>query len=70
MVSVPNVVGQMQNQASQTLQQAGFQVFASPQNSNNPTDNGRVLAQNPAAGQQQPKGSGVTLTVGRFPPGP
>jgi serine/threonine-protein kinase len=70
MVSVPNVVGQMQDQASQALQQAGFQVFASPQNSNNPTDNGRVLAQNPAAGQQQPKGSGVTLTVGRFPPGP
>jgi beta-lactam-binding protein with PASTA domain/tRNA A-37 threonylcarbamoyl transferase component Bud32 len=69
-VSVPNVVGQMQNQASQTLQQAGFQVFVSQQNSNNPSDNGRVLAQNPAAGQQQPKGSGVTLTVGRFPPGP
>jgi eukaryotic-like serine/threonine-protein kinase len=69
-VSVPNVVGQMQNQASQTLQQAGFQVFDSQQNTNNPSDNGRVLAQNPAAGQQQPKGSGVTLTVGRFPPGP
>jgi len=69
-VAVPNVVGQMQNQASQTLQQAGFQVFVSQQNSNNPSDNGRVLAQNPAAGQQQPKGSGVTLTVGRFPPGP
>jgi beta-lactam-binding protein with PASTA domain/tRNA A-37 threonylcarbamoyl transferase component Bud32 len=69
-VSVPNVVGQMQNQASQTLQQAGFQVFVSQQNTNNPSDNGRVLAQNPAAGQQQPKGSGVTLTVGRFPPGP
>jgi eukaryotic-like serine/threonine-protein kinase len=69
-VSVPNVVGQMQNQASQTLEQAGFQVFVSQQNSNNPADNGRVLAQNPAAGQQQPKGSGVTLTVGRFPPGP
>ncbi len=69
-VGVPNVVGQMQNQATQTLQQAGFQVFASPQNTNNPSDNGRVLAQNPAAGQQVPKGSGVTLTVGRFPPGP
>ena len=69
-VAVPNVVGQMQNQASQTLQQAGFQVFVSQQNSNNPSDNGRVLAQNPAAGQQQPKGAGVTLTVGRFPPGP
>ena len=69
-VNVPNVVGQMQNQASQTLQQAGFQVFVSQQNTSNPSDNGKVLAQNPAAGGQQPKGSGVTLTVGRFPPGP
>jgi eukaryotic-like serine/threonine-protein kinase len=69
-VDVPNVVGQPQNQASQTLQQAGFQVFASQQNTTTPSDNNRVLAQNPAAGQQQPKGSGVTLTVGRFPPGP
>ena len=60
----------MQNQASQTLQQAGFQVFVSQQNTSNPSDNGKVLAQNPAAGGQQPKGSGVTLTVGRFPPGP
>jgi serine/threonine-protein kinase len=69
-VAVPNVVGQQQNQASQALQLAGFQVFVSQQNTNNPTDNGRVLAQNPAGGQQVPKGSGVTLTVGRFPPGP
>src|SRR5215211_1435674 len=69
-VNVPNVVGQSQGQASQTLQQAGFQVFVSQQNTNNPSDNGRVLAQNPAAGDQQPKGSGVTLTVGRFPAGP
>jgi eukaryotic-like serine/threonine-protein kinase len=68
MVAVPNVVGQEQNQAAQTLQAAGFQVFASQQGTNNPSDNGRVLAQNPPAGQQAPKGSGVTLTVGRFPP--
>jgi serine/threonine-protein kinase len=68
LVDVPNVVGQMQNQASQALQQAGFQVFVSQQAVNNPGDNGRVLAQNPAAGAKQPKGSGVTLTVGRFPP--
>jgi eukaryotic-like serine/threonine-protein kinase len=69
-VQVPNVVGQPQDQATQTLQAAGFQVFASQQGTNNPSDNGRVLAQNPAAGQQVPKGSGVTLTVGRFPSGP
>lgn len=68
MVDVPNVVGQMQAQASQTLQQAGFQVFVSQQATNNPTDNGRVLAQNPSGGAQQTKGGGVTLTVGKFPP--
>jgi beta-lactam-binding protein with PASTA domain/tRNA A-37 threonylcarbamoyl transferase component Bud32 len=67
-VQVPNVVGQSQGQANQTLQAAGFQVFASQQGTNNPQDNGRVLAQNPSAGQQVPKGSGVTLTVGKFPP--
>ncbi|HYU38336.1 MAG TPA: Stk1 family PASTA domain-containing Ser/Thr kinase [Acidimicrobiia bacterium] len=66
-VQVPNVVGQQVGQATQTLQAAGFQVFASEQATNNPSENGRVLAQNPAAGQQVPKGSGVTLTVGRFP---
>jgi eukaryotic-like serine/threonine-protein kinase len=69
-VDVPNVVGQPQSQATQTLQQAGVMVFAFPQNTNNPADNGRVLAQNPPADAKQPKGSGVTLTVGRFPPGP
>ena len=68
LVDVPNVVGQMQNQATQTLQQAGFQVFVSQQGVSNPSDNGRVLAQNPPGGGQQPKGSGVTLTVGKFPP--
>jgi eukaryotic-like serine/threonine-protein kinase len=67
-VQVPNVVGQTQGQATQTLQAAGFQVFVSQQGTNNAAENGRVLAQNPGAGQQVPKGSGVTLTVGRFPP--
>jgi eukaryotic-like serine/threonine-protein kinase len=66
-VDVPNVVGQQQGQATQTLQQAGFQVFVAQQGTSNPAENGRVLAQNPSGGSQ-PKGSGVTLTVGRFPP--
>jgi serine/threonine-protein kinase len=68
LVDVPNVVNQMQNQATQTLEQAGFQVFVSQQGVNNPSQNGRVLAQNPSGGASQPKGSGVTLTVGKFPP--
>ena len=45
-----------------------FQVFVSQQGATSPSDNGRVLAQNPPGGGQQPKGSGVTLTVGKFPP--
>src|SRR5436190_8575212 len=69
-VDVPNVVGQTQAQASQTLQQAGFQVFVSQQATNNPGENGRVLAQHPSGGAKQTKGGGVTLTVGRFPPQP
>jgi eukaryotic-like serine/threonine-protein kinase len=67
MVEVPDVVGQQRDQAAQMLEAAGFQVFASEQGTNNPGDNGKVLAQNPPTGQRVPKGSGVTLTVGRFP---
>jgi serine/threonine-protein kinase len=67
MVEVPNVVGRTQAQAVQTLQAAGFQVFVAQQATNNPAENGRVLAQNPERGQV-PRGSGVTLTVGKFPP--
>jgi beta-lactam-binding protein with PASTA domain/tRNA A-37 threonylcarbamoyl transferase component Bud32 len=67
-VSVPEVVGQTQTQATQALQQAGFQVSVAQQGTNNPADNNRVLAQNPPPGTQLAKGSGVTLTVGKFPP--
>jgi eukaryotic-like serine/threonine-protein kinase len=66
-VDVPNVVGQPQDQATKTLQDAGFTVYVAEQGVNNPQQNGRVLAQNPAGGPQ-PRGAGVTLTVGKFPP--
>jgi eukaryotic-like serine/threonine-protein kinase len=66
-VDVPNVVGQPQDQATKTLQDAGFTVFVAQQGVNDPQQNGRVLAQNPAGGPQ-PRGAGVTLTVGKFPP--
>jgi beta-lactam-binding protein with PASTA domain/tRNA A-37 threonylcarbamoyl transferase component Bud32 len=66
-VDVPNVVGQTQDEATQMLQLAGFTVYVAQQGVNNPQQNGRVLAQNPAGGQQ-PRGAGVTLTVGKFPP--
>jgi eukaryotic-like serine/threonine-protein kinase len=65
-VEVPSVVFLTQAQAVQTLQAAGFEGFVSQQRTTNPTEHGRVLAQNPPGGQPVPKGSGVTLTVGNF----
>jgi serine/threonine-protein kinase len=66
MAAVPNIVGQTQDQATQALQAAGFGVAVAMQPSV-PADNGKVLAQNPAANSQAAKRSTVTLTVGKFP---
>ncbi|HZT64774.1 MAG TPA: Stk1 family PASTA domain-containing Ser/Thr kinase [Acidimicrobiales bacterium] len=60
-VTVPNVVGQDVNQATGTLQRAGFQVTVNSQaDSHQP---GTVIGQNPSGGNPAPQGSTVTLTV-------
>jgi serine/threonine-protein kinase len=61
-VEVPNVVGQSQTDASRTLTEAGFLVNAVPVE-NNEVDEGQVVSQDPAAGQQAGKGSQVTINV-------
>jgi eukaryotic-like serine/threonine-protein kinase len=65
-VTVPNVVGQTQAQAQATLTAAGFKVTANPQTIPDPTKNGQVIDQSPAANSKAPKGSTVTVTVGQF----
>ena len=70
-VGVPMVVGLSESAARDALQAAGFLVAKSdvdvPYNS---TQAGNVVNQNPPAGTAAPKGSTVSITVGRALPPP
>jgi len=65
-VSVPNVVGMSQDEATSTLQQAGFQVSSTEAPSDS-TPQGVVSDQSPDGGTQADKGSTVTITVSSGP---
>jgi serine/threonine-protein kinase len=65
-VRVPNVVGLSKADATTELQNAGFQVVARDVTSLDPNNAGRVIAQSPSPDSQAPKGSTVTISVGRF----
>ncbi len=58
---VPDISGQNQDQATQTLQNAGFKVSVSQVDSS--SDAGSVLGTTPSAGTTAKKGSTVTLQV-------
>ncbi len=61
-VEVPNVVGQSQTDASRALTEAGFLVNAVPVEDPQ-VDEGLVISQDPAAGQQVAKGTQITINV-------
>jgi beta-lactam-binding protein with PASTA domain len=65
-IAVPNVVGQAYESAASTLQGAGFGVAREDVESEEAA--GIVVAQSPAAGSQQSRGSTVTLQVSEGPP--
>jgi serine/threonine-protein kinase len=72
-VSVPNVEGQSLAEARDTLQDAGFRVSVDEQATTVEEEDDTVLSQSPSGGQH-PRGTRVTLTVGKFeeeepPPG-
>ena len=62
-VSVPNVVGQTQQQAVSTLQQAGLKATTAQVPSSQAK--GTVVAQNPAAAQKVSQGSSVRVNVSK-----
>lgn len=64
-VAVPDVVGTTSSQATKTLRDAGFEVNLVPVPSEEAA--GTVLAQNPAAGAEAPKGTAVRLNVAQAP---
>ena len=66
-VEVPDVTGQPLDEARATLEDAGFKVDTTDQETRD-EEPGTVLAQTPARRQRAPKGSTVTLTVAKEPP--
>ncbi len=65
-VNVPNVDGQDQVEATQTLNSAGFRVMKETQPSST-ISAGDVISTTPAAGNPAPRGSTVTITVSSGP---
>lgn len=61
---VPGVLGLGKNEAESLLSKAGFVVIIKAQ-AGDPSNSGRVLAQNPAQGTAQSRGSSVTIIVGK-----
>jgi serine/threonine-protein kinase len=65
-VPVPAVVSMSARAADSTLTNAGFTVKTRSVPVNDPTQNGDVQGQDPAAGTAQPPGAAVTITVGHM----
>jgi serine/threonine-protein kinase len=63
---VPSVVGLTEANALNTINAAGFSPVVVEQDTVNPTENGRVISQNPAGNTVALAGAEVTITVGRF----
>jgi serine/threonine-protein kinase len=64
--AVPNVVGQDQATAAQTLRDAGFKVAVLNRPTADQSTDGLVVEQQPRATSNIPAGSQVTIFIGRF----
>jgi beta-lactam-binding protein with PASTA domain/predicted Ser/Thr protein kinase len=63
-IDVPNVVGATESQARAALSQFDISVTSQDLSAGDPND-GKVVAQSVAGGQQLPAGSKITLTIGK-----
>jgi beta-lactam-binding protein with PASTA domain len=64
--AVPNVVGQDQAAAAETLSTAGFKVAVLNRPTSDQSKEGLIVEQQPKAGSNIPAGSQITIFVGRF----
>jgi eukaryotic-like serine/threonine-protein kinase len=64
--SVPNVVGQDQATAANTIKDAGFKILVLNRPVTNQSKDGVVVDEQPHAGSSIPGGSQVTIFIGRF----
>jgi serine/threonine-protein kinase len=67
-VEVPDVVDQERDAARQALRDAGFEVKVREDTVDKIDQDGIVIQQDPAGGEQRKKGSRVTIVVGKFEP--
>jgi beta-lactam-binding protein with PASTA domain/tRNA A-37 threonylcarbamoyl transferase component Bud32 len=63
---VPDVVGQDEGTARETLRDAGFKVHVEHTDTADPTQDGVVVEQDPSGGEQADQGSTVTIVVAQF----
>jgi serine/threonine-protein kinase len=67
-VAVPGVIDSTEEEATQALEDAGFKVRTDDAPVQTPDEDGIVVDQDPSPDTPRPKGSTVTITVGRFEP--
>jgi len=65
-VEIPDVVDETEDDATQALEDAGFEVRVRQRTVTTDDDVGIVLEQRPAAGEERAKGSRVTIIVGQL----
>ena len=64
-VEVPDVTGKTSKDAQAALVKAGFAVGTTTEESSDKVKEGNVISQDPAGGQNKPKGSSVNLVVSK-----
>ncbi len=64
--AVPDVAGLDEATATGALEDAGFRVRAQPESTTDAAEDGLVIRQMPAAGDDAPSGSSVTIVVGEL----
>jgi beta-lactam-binding protein with PASTA domain len=64
--TIPDVTGVDENSATSQLQRAGFAPETFDQETTDPSEDGVVLLQDPVGGTRAPRGSLVTIYVGRY----
>ena len=69
-VAVPDVLDQDEESARGALTEAGFRVRVRRQDVDDEAQDGMVIDQNPAGGEERPQDTRVTIVVGRFVPPP
>jgi len=65
LTAVPNVLGMTVEEAKNAIEGAGFTFRQGGTANANPSDDGKVVAQNPSGGTRAEKGATVTVTVGK-----